>query len=304
MGGDRSFTLGLIGLVFGAVALGFAAPLVKLSELGPQATSFWRLLISLPALALILALDRNPQPGKPDYRLIVLAGFLFAGDLAVWHAGITLTTVANATLLANLAPVVVVIGAFFLFGERFGKGFLIAAALALTGAVLISAANIEIDPARLPGDALSAFTALWYGAYMLAVRAARKTASSALFMFVSTIVSAIGAGLVAVFMGEDIWPQTLAAWGPLLLLGLGVHIAGQGGLAFGLGRVPAGLASIIILIQPMVAALAGWLIFDEAMVPIQIFGAALVLAGAWLARRSAQTDARPSAALGQTPEQG
>jgi drug/metabolite transporter (DMT)-like permease len=90
-------------------------------------------------------------------------------------------------------------------------------------------------------------------------------------------------------MGEAIWPQTLAAWGPLLLLGLGVHIAGQGGLAFGFGRVPAGPASIIILIQPLVSAIAGWVMFGEALVPLQWLGAALVLAGAWLTRRGSET---------------
>ena len=285
----RSLTLGVLGLAFGAATLGFAAPLVKLSELGPQATLFWRLFLSLPVLAVWAALEKKPAHApKTDFRFVALAGLLFAGDLAFWHAGIVITTAANATLLANLAPLVVVVGAWFLFGERPTRAFIFAAGLALGGAVLISAANIEIDRSRLPGDGLSMITALWYGSYMLCLRAARRTATTGMLLFGSTVVSASAAGVIALLSGEALWPQSSYAWTILLLLGVGVHVAGQGGMAFGFGRVPAGPASILILFQPLVAAAAGWVLFGETMVAIQFLGAGAVLAGAWLSRRAAR----------------
>lgn len=292
-------TLGLIALVLGAAALGFAAPLVKLSELGPQATAFWRLTLALPGLLLWRAFAAGGNGGgKGDWRLFALAGLLFAGDLAFWHAGIRITTAANATLLANLTPVVVAVGAWLIFKERLTRAFILAAGVAISGAAILAGANIEIAPERLPGDALSAITALWYGAYILAIRAARKGGSTASVMLWSTACAAPAALVITLAFGEDLLPATAAGWIPLLLLGLGVHVFGQGGLAFGLGRVPAALASVVILIQSVVAAIAGWLMFGETLVPIQFLGAALVLAGVWMARRSGAASTRP---LGKTP---
>lgn len=286
---------GVIVLFCAACLLGFAPILVKASELGPQAIGFWRLTLSLPVLAVWLWFEkrkarrreRAAQEAKPlSWRPIVLAGVLFAGDLAFWHTGIKITTAANATLLANLTPIIVAVAAFFLFGERITRTFLAAGALALAGAVLLSAANVQFAPERLPGDILSVLTSFWYASYLLAVRAARRAGAATVeVMFWSTATAAPILLLVTLAFGEPVLPATALGWAPLLALGFIVHAGGQGGVAFGLGRTPAALATLIILIQPVVAACAGWILFDEALVPIQWLGAALVLAGVYAAQR-------------------
>ncbi len=292
----RSALIGMAALFFAACILGFAPILVKASELGPQAIGFWRLTLSLPLLAVWLwfelrrtkrleaAQDSTPKPIA--WKPILLAGAFFAGDLAFWHVGIKITTAANATLLANLTPIIVAIAAFVLFGEKITRPFLIAGGLALFGAVLLSAANVQFAPERLTGDIFSVLTSFWYAAYLLAVRGARRAGSATVqVMFWSTATAAPILLLVTLAVGEPLWPQTLAGWVPLILLGIVVHAGGQGGIAFGLGRTPAALATLIILIQPVVAAAAGWILFDEALVPIQWLGAALVLAGVYAAQR-------------------
>ncbi|MCR9129552.1 MAG: DMT family transporter [Alphaproteobacteria bacterium] len=294
--GDTSGQLtGVVVLFCAACLLGFAPILVKTSELGPQAIAFWRLTLSLPVLAVWLWFEkrraqrreRDAGVAKPlSWKPIVLAGLFFAGDLAFWHTGIKITTAANATLLANLTPIIVAVAAFFLFGERITRTFLAAGALALAGAVLLSAANVQFAPERLPGDILSVLTSFWYASYLLAVRAARRAGAATVeVMFWSTATAAPILLLVTLAFGEPILPPTALGWMPLLALGIIVHAGGQGGIAFGLGRTPAALATLIILIQPVVAACAGWILFDEALVPVQWLGTALVLAGVYAAQR-------------------
>lgn len=285
---DRGMALGVVVLAGSAVLIGFAPIMVKLSDLGPQAIAFWRLTLALPALALWLALSRRQQgasAGRPDRRALVLAGVFFAGDLAFWHAGIKITTAANATLLANLTPIIVAIAGWVLFKERITLRFALAAGVALLGAVLLSAANVRLAPERLAGDLLSALTAFWYASYILSVHWARRGASAPLVMVWSSAIAAVITLVVALAFGERLLPDTLAGWLPLLVLGIVVHAGGQGGIAFGLGRVPAALASLIILVQPVVAAAAGWILFGEALVASQILGAGLVLAGVYIAQR-------------------
>ena len=288
---EKSALIGLIALIMGAVAIGMAAPLVKLSELGPQTVGFWRMALAIPFALLWMLFDRNP-PRKPDmpagwkrWFYLCLPGLLFAGDLAFWHAGIKITSVANATFLANLQPVFVVLAAWLIFKENISRNFMFAAGLAVAGAALLSVSNLTVSPERWPGDALSVATAIWYASYILAIRQARRFASTGTVIFFTVAVSAPILCLAAFGFGETLLPGSMNDWLVLLGLAVGVQIIGQGGVAFGLGRVPAPVASIIILIQPVIASIAGWLMFGEAFAPIQYAGAALVLTGVWWVQR-------------------
>lgn len=280
---------GTLAVLAGACVIGFAAILVKASELGPQATAFWRLALALPALGIWLALHRhgkNTPPGRPDLRLIALAGVFFAMDLAFWHVGINITTAANATLLANLTPILVALFSWLIFREAVTRGFILVCAVMLSGAALLSAGNLAINPDRLIGDIFCVITAFWYAAYILAVRKARDGASAPRVMFLSTLVAAPIALLVTLAFGEPLLPESWQGWIPLVLLGVVVHAAGQGAIIFGLGRIPAPLAALLLLVQPIVAAAAGWILFDEVLSPIQLLGAAIILAGLYAAQRS------------------
>lgn len=293
---------GTLAVMAGACVIGFAAILVKASDLGPQATAFWRLTLALPALALWLAFHRHGKdtpPSTPDLRIMALAGVFFAMDLAFWHVGINITTAANATLLANLTPILVALFSWLIFRETVTRGFILVCAVMLSGAALLSAGNLAIEPDRLVGDVFCVITAFWYAAYILAVRKARDGASAPRVMFLSTLVAAPIALAITLAFGEPLLPASWQGWIPLTLLGVVVHAAGQGAIIFGLGRIPAPLAALLLLIQPIVAAAAGWILFDEALSPIQLAGAAIVLAGLYAAQRMGRSSA---ASARQAPE--
>ena len=74
-----------------------------------------------------------------------------------------------------------------------------------------------------------------------------------------------------------------------------MHVFGQGGVAWALGRLPASVTAVTILIQPVVAALLGWWVFGETLTPIQALGGVLVLGAVVLAQRSQRGEASPKA---------
>ena len=114
-----SRTVALAALVLGAVLIAFAPIFVRISQTGPVATAFWRLALALPALWIWAGWEgRQGSDTAASRSVLILAGLFFAGDLAVWHWSIQLTSVANSTLLANLAPIFVTIGAWLLYRER------------------------------------------------------------------------------------------------------------------------------------------------------------------------------------------
>jgi len=278
--------LALAALVFGALVIGTTPILVRLAACGPAAAGFWRLAFATPLLALAAG-GRAGGVGRPSLSMI-LAGVAFALDLGCWHYGIRYTSVANATVLPNLTPVVVTIAGWLFLKERPRPIFVLGMATAIGGAIVMA----EAAPARsgggaLPhlGDLLSASTALWYALYFLAVRSARQAHSTLRVMLWSCLVGAPPLLVTALVMREQILPATALGWAAVTGLGL-AHVFGQGSIAWALGRLPASTASVTVLVQPVAAALLAWLIFTETLTPLQAVGGAVALIGVVLAQQA------------------
>jgi len=286
----------LLVLVAGAVAIGWSPILVRLGGAGPAATGVWRLAFAMPWFVMIIA-----RPGaKADVTqalrtpLIWLSAVFFAADLGFWHYGIHFTSVANATVLSNLTPILVTIAAALLFKERPRPIFILGMSIAVTGAVGMSVFKEGTGghSSNSLGDLLSVLTAVWYGGYFLAVREARTRFSTSAVMLGSSLPGIPLLLLAALLLKEPLMPSTAAGWTALVALGF-VHATGQGAIAWALGRLPTALASVVVLVQPVVASLLGWLVFAEAMTPLQTLAAVLALAGVAIAQFAARKSRPP-----------
>lgn len=280
----------LPALILGATAIGFSPIFVRLSELGPLATAFWRLALAIPLFWAwtVVAARRNgtPQAMPPGSRKrLIIAGLLFTGDLATWHWSIHLTTVANSTLFANFAPVFVTFGAWAIFGDRPKPIFLAGLALTVLGATSLIGSSFSISTDHALGDGLALVTAVFFGSYLLAIADLRARVDAPRIMLWSSLVTAIALLPIALVSGEAILPATLEGW--LVLAGLAwiSQAAGQGLIAEGMGHLPASFSSLVILVEPVAAAILGWLILNETLGVIEGIGAGLILAGIMVARR-------------------
>ena len=282
-------------LVVGAIGISFSPILVRLSELGPTATAFHRVFLAAPLLwAVLLWSDRQgPPPGparlwprRGEAWLLIAAGVAFAGDLGIWHWSVELTSVANATLLANLTPIFVTLAAWLLFGERIGGLFLVGLALALAGTAAMVRASFALDGAHVWGDALGVTTALFYTAYLLLLKRLRQTLSALAIMAWSTAITAICLLPAALVAGEALVAVTWSGWAVLVAIAWVSHVGGQGLIAFALAHLPASFSSVALLVQPVSAAVLAWILLGEALGGLQALGAAVVIAGILLARRA------------------
>ncbi len=278
----------LLALIAGAVAIGFAPVFVRWSPVGPVSTAFWRLLLSLPVLFVWAAIDRRRATGAGTPQAggwLLAAGLAFAGDLALWHWSIRLTSVANATLLANCASVFVVLFGIVM-GRRVSRGFLGAMACGLTGTVLLMGAHLGTEVNALRGNLLGLLTAVFYAAYLLCVAHLRQRTPTGILMAGSSLAATVALLPIALLSGENVWPADGRGWPVLFALAWLSHAAGQGLSAYALAHLPAAFSSVALLVQPMTAALAGGLLLGEHPGPWQIVGGVLVLAGVLAARRA------------------
>jgi drug/metabolite transporter (DMT)-like permease len=199
----------LAALLAGAVMIGFAPIFVRLVDVGYTAAAFWRVALALPLLGLLWWREPTRGSEAPAVRWLLLAGVFFAADLAVWHQSLRFTSVANSTLLANLAPIFVTAGSVWLFRERIGAGFLAGLALALAGSVLLVAHSFRISLQTVGGDLLGVTTAVFYAGYLLTVSRQRRTASTLDVMWWGTLACAVVLLPVVLLAGEPLWPQSL-----------------------------------------------------------------------------------------------
>lgn len=279
-------------LVLGALAIGFAPIFVRLSDVGPAATAFWRIALALPVFALGLARGDRKPAGLRDHFGLAFAGFCFAGDLAFWHWSIRLTSVANSTLLANVAPLFVALVGWAALGERFSRGFVASMAVAFAGVIVLMGGDLELGPRFLAGDGLGLVTAMFLTGYMLSVKRLRARFSTATIMVHSGVTTALLLLIVALVSGESLVPAGWHGWAVLLALALLSQAGGQGSVAYALAHLPAAFSSLVMLIEPAAAALFAWILLAEPMGALQIVGGAVILAGIVLARRATLADGR------------
>jgi len=272
-------------LVVGALAMGISPIFVRLADVGPFASAFWRVTLALPALWLWMRLAEGGARGQARFTLpVVLAGLAFAGDLLFWHSAILRTSVANATFFATTAPIWVVAFSWMLFGKKAGRETLLGLALCLAGGAALVAQSLRFRPEGALGDAFGLATGVFFGLYFLAVEAARRGAGAARVTFESTVITAAILFVVAVAAEGRLAPSSLAGAAALLGMSWISHAGGQGLLAVALGRLPATFSSLVIFLEAIAAALFAWALLGEPISAVQAMGGALIMAGIYVAR--------------------
>lgn len=273
-------------LIAGNVALSLGAMLVRLADTGPTASAFWRMTIALPLILLFAWREIGRESGgrlppRPAMAVAAVAGIFFALDLATWHIGILHTKIANATLFGNCASLLLVLWGVFLT-RTLPRGWqALAVLLAFAGSALLMGQSYELSHDYLVGDLLSLLAGILYTCYVILMQRVRGTLAPWTALGIASIVCVPVLLGTALALGETIVPRD---WTPLILLALTSQVVGQGLMIWALPRFSPLVLGLTLLIQPAIAALAGWLMFGELLGPVDLFGGMLVGAALVLIR--------------------
>lgn len=263
----------LVALLTSNALLAFGPLLVRLADVGPVSSAFWRLAIALPVLALLAARGGTLRMGRGAVLAMVFAGVFFAADIASWHLGIVRTKLANATLFGNAASLIYPIYGFLvarMWPTRWQASALVIAAF---GAALLLGRSAELSAANLLGDLLCIAAGLFYAVYLVLIARARGALAPLPLLALSTAAGVLPLLAIALALGEPIWPGD---WTPLLALAFGSQVFGQGLMVFALGRLSPLVVGLGLLTQPVVAATLGWSVFGERLSAADWIGAALI----------------------------
>jgi|YelNatPaOPRAMG01_1025707.scaffolds.fasta_scaffold00296_52 drug/metabolite transporter (DMT)-like permease len=277
-----------LALAAGILALSLSSIFIRWAQAPGPVTSFYRMAIATLALAPFF-FRRASRLQAVGWRLLlvpVLGGIFTTFDHSLWSTAINMTSVANATLMNNTAPIWVALVAWLVFHERLRPVFWLGLALSLAGATLVLGDNLLHHPALSRGDLLAVISGLFYAAYFLTTQRGRRSLDTLSYVWIVTLSASLGLFAVTRIASMPVTgfsPQTYLAF---LGAGLISQVVGYFSVGYALGHLPASLVAPTMIAQPVLTALLAIPLVGEPLQTGTWLGGLITLGGIYLLNRS------------------
>lgn len=277
-----------LALSIGILTLGFSAIFTRWADAPGAVVSFYRMAIGTVALLVPFAArwNRKRVISRRGFLLALLAGVFFALDLATWSTGINLEGATIPTLLGNMAPVVVALGAWLLFKEKLKASFWFGLLLAIGGVIAVLNLDFSQGLGIRPGALLGLAAGFFYGVYFLITQKGREDLDALSFFWLATLSSTISLLILSLIFGNSLTGYSASTYLNFLALGLIVQGAGWLAINYAQGYLPASLIAPTLLSQPVLTAILAGPLLDERFTLTEWLGGAVVVLGIVIVHRS------------------
>ena len=277
-------------LLLGVIACSTAVIFIKMSAVDPVRMSAYRLLIAAAALTPVFLRDYAAHRGSfafSEVRKSAWPGVLLALHFITWIVGVKMTTATNSSLIVNLTPAILPFFAFFISRDRLNRAEIAGTAIALAGALLLTADDFSVSREYFAGDMMCLLSMVFFAWYLALGRVNRTAPTVWLYLVPLYWI----AGLVCLPFGLMRAEAAGLAWWPrelLLMLALGLvpTVVGHSALNWAVRHIPPQTASLVNLSQFMFSAVQAWFFFGEVPRPLFYASCALLIAGAAVAIRA------------------
>ncbi|MDC3152808.1 DMT family transporter [SAR86 cluster bacterium] len=271
----------------GASLIGLAPIFVKLSEMSPSLIAFYRMFLALPILFIYNYLINGKfyfsVTNKKVIILSLFASLAFSTDLILWHWSITITSISNATIIVNSAPIFVAILSFFILKEIPNKEFFLSFLITYLGIFGLIYFSNNYTSGKIFGDILSLIAALFYATYLFLIsRLGREQSIN--IIFYTTLFCCLFSIPTSIFESSNFIPSSLNEFLNLFALAFLCQFGGQFMITHGIAKISASSGSIGLLMQPITATALAAIIFKEFLNMVQILFIFVTLIGIYLAR--------------------
>jgi drug/metabolite transporter (DMT)-like permease len=266
--------LAVVGLV---IAFSLSSTLVKRAETPGVLIAFWRLIIvSIVWNAYLWSTGRRVR--MRDVRQALIPGVLFGLNLAIFFAGATNNSVANAALIGSLAPFFIVPIGAWLFRERIVPAALVFAIVAFGGLVLVLFSAPANGDASLKGNVFGVVAMFLFVGYIAATRHFRREMDVATFMATISPIAAVAVLPLAIANG-DVLGMSGTGWTYTVILAFLTGLAAHGWNVYAQKTIPIGTIGVAQVAQPALAVVWAFLLLSEELVWGQGIGIAIVTFG-------------------------
>jgi drug/metabolite transporter (DMT)-like permease len=286
---------GVLAVVGMVIAFSLSSTLVKRAESPGVLVAFWR-MVAVSVVWNVVLWTTGRRITMRNVRQAFVPGVFFGLNLAVFFAGATHNSVANAALIGSLAPFLIVPVGAWLFKEYIDPRALVFAVVAFGGVALVLFSAPANGDASLEGNVFGGIAMLLLVAYVASTRHFRQDMDVTTFMSTICPIAALTVLPLAIGHG-DVFGMSATGWTYTLILTLTSGVAAQGLMVFAQKTIQIGTIGIAQVAQPALAVVWSFLLLSEVVNHRQIAGIAIVVGGllafVWIHQRgdrSRQTD--------------
>jgi len=276
----------IIQVLSGAFMISFSPVFVKVADVSPTASGFYRVFFGFLFLLVATLWKGDLKTINFSQSLLVtFCSLVFALDLFFWHEAIMYIGPGLATLLSNFQVFLLAAIGILFFGERLRLQFLTAIPLAILGLLLIVGFNWnDLSTGYKTGIYFGLLTAVCYTAFLLSLRKIQSNAGHSLFYFLMLIslISALFLGFKMVFTGDSFGIPNSKSLMALLCLGLFSQTIGWVLIANAMPKIRASLTGLVLLLQPTLSFVWDVLFFGRPTDPYNWIGVCLTLTAIYL----------------------
>ena len=223
---------------------------------------------------------------------------MFAVDLSVWHRSVHYIGPGLSTLLGNFQVIILAAWGLLFLGEKLGWRLKVAVPMAIIGLLLIFGGDLSVLRGEYGlGVFFGLLTAVTYSIFLLSLRFARGMAGAPGPVTAMAVVSFFAvpfAGIGSLSLGESFAIPDIQSLSALTAYGLFSQVIGWSLIAFGLPKIRASRAGLILLLQPSLALVWDYLFFAKAVLPWETAGVILALAAIYLGSRGTESRLKSS----------
>lgn len=279
-------------LFIAVLAMSWGGPLVRFTDAPALVIGAWRVLLAVAVIWAVLVWRGEWRAAlglsRREWALAVASGVMLAGHFWSWIASLEWTSVASSVVLVSTQPIFVALLSAVLLGEHASRRQWAGIVLAVLGAGVIGWGDIGQGQDTVVGNALALGGAVFAAGYFVIGRRLRQRLG--LWPYTGVAYGVAGAALalaVVASPGASLFGHTGQDWLVFAALAAGPMLLGHGGVNYALGYLPAYVANLAVLGEPIGATLIAWWVpsIGEVPSPQVVLGGALIGAGILLGVR-------------------
>ncbi len=268
--------IGIAGALLAVSVWGIASIIPKELAMGGLAIAAYRFGMYAVAAGAVMGV-RGHLIGGRVLRGSFGGGLALGLDVAFFFSAIKLTSVANATVIGALQPVVVAIIANRVFGEVIRRRDLALGGVAIVGVAVVVFSGAADAPTDWRGDLLAVGALFaWSGYFVMSKRAQTTITTNEYTVGAAIWVALINAPLALLF-GQSLGLPQGDEWLWLAAMAFGAGVLGHAVMNWSLKQIPLWLGSTFTLLVPVVSTSAAWAFLDEPVTGIQAGAIGVVL---------------------------
>ena len=274
-------------LIAGLLTFGFAPILVRYAtDVEPLTLAALRTFFAVLFLVPFWIAKRSSYQklrsdgAKPT--LMIAAGICLGLHFTLWIGSLHYTSVASASVLVTIHPVMLIVAESVLFKKRFNKLVWVGVFIAFSGSVLLGITDNTYAgqfPNALFGNTLAFLAAVIFVIYFLIGRSIRQNTEWIDYVFNVYLYAAITCLILTVLWVGGIPFISISAVWIGIALAIGPTIIGHGAMNYAVKYVTPTLLSTLILTEAVVAAIAAYFIFSEIPSMYSIIAMTIIMAG-------------------------